>query len=93
MCEKDGGDLAGESLFLEDYLDFMKELNHAYDNKLTSVDDYVERTYWIGISTSVKEKVCILREQFIKLLGGMSYATISLSLIVSFLMMSCDLFS
>ena len=60
MCEKDGGDLAGESLFLEDYLDFMKELNHAHDNKLTRVDRDIERTYWIGISTSDKEKVRIV---------------------------------
>ena len=49
--------MAGKSLFQGEFLDFMRELNLAHDKKLTRVDRNIERTYWIGISTSDKEKV------------------------------------
>ena len=57
MCEKDGGDLAGESLFQGEFEDFLRELNNAHENKFTRVDRYLKGTYWIGISTSNNETV------------------------------------
>ena len=58
MCEKDGGDLAGESLFQgarSHY--FINELNRAHENKFARVDRYSQGKYWIGISTSDNKTV------------------------------------